>query len=82
LERLVIDQLRAKVLTDENLEKLVVMVNEELHSASSILKERIDAINAELIDVTNRLSKHYDALETGKLELDQLAPRIKQLRDR
>ena len=82
LERLVIDRLRARVLTDENLEKLVVMVNEELQSASGILKERIDAINAELIDVTNRLSKHYDALETGKLELDQLAPRIKQLRDR
>lgn len=33
LERLVIDEVRSKVLTDENLEELVTLVNEELQSA-------------------------------------------------
>lgn len=35
LERLVLDQLRSRVLTNENLERLVTMVNEELQSTSS-----------------------------------------------
>jgi len=82
LERLVVDQLRAKVLTDENLEELVTLVNEELQMASSHLRERLDIIDAELRDVRARLTKLYDALETGKLELDDLAPRIKELKTR
>ena len=82
LERLVIEQLRAKVLTDENLEELVTLVNEELQLASSHLRERLDIIDAELRDVGARLAKLYDALETGKLELDDLAPRIKELKTR
>jgi regulator of replication initiation timing len=82
LERLVIDQLRRQVLTDENLEKLVVLVNEELQSASCGLKERLGVIDAELSDIRARLSRLYDALETGKLELDHLAPRIKELKVR
>jgi len=34
----------------------------------------------ELEDVESRLHKLYNALETGKLELEDLAPRIKALR--
>ena len=82
LERLVIDQLRSRVLTDENLEELVMLVNEELRSASANLKDKLDAIDAELRDVKVRLSRLYDALETGKLTLDDLAPRIRELRSR
>jgi site-specific DNA recombinase len=82
LERLVIEQLRCKVLTDENLEELVTMVNEELQSASCGLKGQMDVIDAELRDVRARLSKLYDALETGKLDLDDLAPRIRDLKAR
>ena len=33
-------------------------------------------------EVLLRLAKLYDALETGKLSLDDLAPRIKELRTR
>jgi site-specific DNA recombinase len=82
LERLVIEQLRSKVLTEENLEKLVTMVNEELQSASYGLNDRMEVISAELEDVRSRLSKLYDALETGKLRLDDLAPRIRELKTR
>ncbi len=82
LERLVIDQVRSKVLTNENLEELVTLVNEELQSASCGLKDRLDAIDTELRDVRARLSRLYDALETGELELDDLAPRIKELKTR
>ena len=82
LERLVIEKLQSKVLTDENLEELAKLVNEELKSASSELQERLDTCDAELKDVKARLSRLYDALETGKFGLDDLAPRIKELKRR
>ena len=82
LEHLVIKQLRSKVLINENLEELVTLVNEELQSASYGLKDRMDIIDAELRDVRARLSRLYDALETGKLELDDLSPRIRELKAR
>ena len=42
----------------------------------------MDVIDAELRNVRARLSRFYDALETGKLDLDDLAPRIKELKTR
>jgi len=55
LERAVIDQLRARVLTEKNLEDLVTLVNEELQAASFGLKDKLDCVDAELQDVKARL---------------------------
>ena len=82
LEQLVIEQIKHRVLNQQWLEELVGLVNMELDSSHDILRERQDAIDAELNDVEIRLSKLYDALETNKLSIDDLAPRIKELRSR
>ena len=58
------------------------LVNEELDASHSIYRERLEVIDAELNDARTRLSRLYDALETGKLNLDDLAPRIKELKAR
>ena len=80
LEQLVIEQIKERVLNQEWLEELVGLVNRELDSSHDILRERLDAIDADLNDVGIRLSRLYDALETNKLSLNDLAPRIKELR--
>ena len=80
IEKLVIDQIKQKVLTPEYLEGLVKLVNAELDSTHGLLKNKLDDIDLELADVRNRLAKLYDVLETGKLNLDDLAPRIKELK--
>ncbi|MBI2957299.1 MAG: hypothetical protein HYY32_00500 [Chloroflexi bacterium] len=49
----------------------------KVRDAASGLRERSDAIDAETHDLKARL---YEALETGKVELDDLAPRIKELK--
>ena len=41
-----------------------------------------DICDTELRDVNTRLSRLYDVLETGKLSLDELAPRIRELKKR
>ena len=80
IEKLVIDQIKQKVLTPEYLEGLVKLVNAELDSTHGLLKNKLDDIDLELADIRNRLAKLYDVLETGKLNLDDLAPRIKELK--
>ena len=82
LERLVIGQIKDRILNDEWLEELVKLVNQELDSSYSVYHERLEVIDAELKDVRSRLDKLYDALETGKLSMDDLAPRIKELKTR
>ena len=80
IEKLVIEQIKQKILTQECLEELVKLVNEELDSKHGLLRDKLDIVDIELNDIKSRLSKFYDALKTGKLGLDDLSPRIKQLK--
>jgi hypothetical protein len=67
IEKLVIEQIKQKILTQECLEELVKLVNEELGSTHGLLRDKLDILDAELNDIKSRLSKLYDALETSKL---------------
>jgi site-specific DNA recombinase len=78
LERQVIEELRSRVLTDEHMEELVMVTNEEMRSTASGFKESLDIIDAELRDIKARLSRLYDALETGKIDLNDISSRIKE----
>ena len=79
-EILVIDRIKEHILTRENLTELVRLVNEEMDSSAMEHHQRLKTVVAEIADVERRLDKLYDALETGKVSLDDLAPRIQQLR--
>ena len=46
------------------------------------MKHRINSLDSQLVDMDSRLGHLYEALETGKLTLDDLAPRIKDLREK
>ena len=81
-ETLVIDKIKENILTEKNLTELVRLVNEEMDAAQSDYKGQLDIILAEITDVNHRLDRLYDAIETGKLTLDDLSPRIKQLKTR
>jgi site-specific DNA recombinase len=81
-EGVVIDEIKKRVLTKQNLHKLVEMVNEEMDSSTIEYKQHLETIEAEVQEVSHRLSKLFDALETDKLKLNDLAPRIQELRQR
>ncbi len=80
LEGAVIQQLKRRVLTEENLTRLVCMVNEELTQATKESGGLLEEAESRLADLTERLHKLYAALETGRLSVEDLAPRIKELR--
>jgi site-specific DNA recombinase len=81
-ENLVIDKIKEHVLTTDNLTRLVHMVNEEMDSLAIEYRQRLDNVINEIADVDRRLDRLYDALETGRIQLADLAPRIQQLRQR
>ena len=80
IEGFVVDRLKEVVLTDKNLAELVRMVNEEVRLLAGGRQERLVEIEKRLESSNQKLLRLYVALETGKLELDDLAPRIKELR--
>jgi site-specific DNA recombinase len=81
-ERAVINEIKERIITDENLKDLVRQVNEEMDVASVEYRERLGTILSELEDTNKRLTRLYDALETNRLGMDDLAPRIQELRRR
>ncbi len=81
-ENIVIDKIKEHVLTTENLTRLVHIVNEEMDSLAIDYRQHLDSVADEIADVDRRLERLYDALETGKIQLADLVPRIQQLRQR
>lgn len=58
------------------------MVNQEMDVNSSDYQEELDAVLEEMNETNRRLERLYDALETGKIPLADLAPRIHDLKER
>ena len=82
VEDFVVDKIRERILTQEIIVKLVQLVAEEVDAMAGELSGRLEAIEAELSDVGQRLERLYEALEKSDLKLEALSPRILSLRHR
>ena len=82
LEQVVIRKIKEHILTYENLKELVYLVNEEMDATAGEYRERLNVISVEIDNVNQRLERLYDAVETGSLQLSDLAPRIQRFRQR
>ena len=82
LEAFVVDRIKENILTEENLRALVDLVNEELSLYKRRATEQLDSLNREGKSVEQSLANLYTALESGKVDIDDLAPRLKELRAR
>jgi hypothetical protein len=79
IEGFIIDRIRGYVLTEENLQELVRLTNEELARASDECRNRLELLDNQIAEVDSRLSRLYDALELGSFQSGELAPRIREL---
>ena len=80
LETFVINRIKANILTKKNLEELVKLTNKELVQNKTEYKNQLDLLDRQLADLIKRRGKLYNTLETGKLDIEYLAPRIKELK--
>ena len=53
-----------------------------MDNASIEYREELKLLSKEEDSISTRLDKLYDAVETGKINLDDLTPRIRELRSR
>ncbi|MFQ5996186.1 MAG: recombinase family protein [Dehalococcoidales bacterium] len=79
VEQFVIDRVKGYILTEENLEELVKLTNEELVQTCAEGTERLKLLETQIAEVDSRLGKLYEALETGDFKGGVLAPRIQAL---
>ena len=82
LESAVVNKIKEHILTRENLERLVCLVNEEMDSLSNEYRERLETVEQNVADINRRLERLYDILETGKVKYEDLMPRILQHKNR
>lgn len=80
LEAQIVEHISEQVLTRNNLRRLTTLVNAEMNESQAAIGDELAVIGGNLQDREKRLRSLYDALETTKLSLDDLAPRIKELR--
>ncbi len=80
LDKQVIEQIRDRILTKENLKELARMVDEETDIETKSFKNELDLVSESILNINHRLDHLYEAIETGKIGLDDLAVRIRELR--
>ncbi len=81
-ETSVIKQIKERILTRESLIDLVRVVNDEMDTAMRSYMNELELISNAITDINHRLERLYDAIETGKLTLDDVVVRIRDLRQR
>ncbi len=81
IEEAVLTRIRTHILTKKNLERLVQLVNKEIRQTSILGVRQLQVAESELQDRRSRLDRLFEALETCQLGLDDLAPRIRTLRE-
>ena len=82
VESCIVDTIRGRILNDQTITELVVLVAEEIDALAGELGGQLHAVEAELADVRSRLDRLYEALETTDLTMQALSPRILRLRQR
>ena len=82
LEAFVLDRIKENILAEETLRPLVDLANEELRLYRRRAVNQLDRLNREARSVEQGLAHLYAALESGKVDIDDLAPRLKELRAR
>ena len=62
--------------------KSTQFIAEELNRNVATCETEIQTIDSAIVDAATRLIRLYDALETGEISIDLLAPRIRELKER
>ena len=81
-EKLIVDELRANVLTESNIRGLVKLLDEEMDGVAHEQRQRLETIEEELEDVKMRLGRIWQVIETTDIEMADASERIREHRDR
>ena len=81
-EKIIVDELRANILTESNIRDLVKLLDEEMDGVARDQRERLQTIEEELEDVKRRLARIWNHIETTDTEMADASDRIREHRER
>ena len=81
-EKVIVDEIRANILTESNIRDLVKLLDEEMDGVAHEQRERLETIEGELEDVKRRLGRIWNFIETSDTEMADASDRIRGHRER
>ena len=81
-EELVVGKIRSNILTESNIRDLVRLMDEEMDGVAAEQRERLENIEAELIEVRRRLDRVWHVIENSELDISDATSRIREHRER
>ena len=81
-EKLIVDEIRANVLTESNIRDLVKLLDEEMDGVTAEQRQRLETIEEELEDVKKRLGRIWQVIETTDIDMADASERIREHRER
>ena len=82
LEEFIISKIKDAILDEQHISELVALTNSELQKSIFTYQEKLANITANIAQLSERLKKLFDAIETGKLDISDSSARIKELREK
>ncbi len=79
MESFIVEVLNQRVLTERNLKELIKIISEEFLIFKKNSTRDLEHIDKQLKNIDKRSKKLYEAIETGKLSLEIIAPRLNDL---
>lgn len=80
-EAFLVTVLKERVLTEENLKKLLLMVINEFQVFKKEYEGKLKHLTSLIEERTKRRDRLFETIETAKVELADIAPRLKELND-
>ena len=81
-EKVIVDEIRANILTESNIRDLVKLPDEEMDVVAHEQRQRLETIEGELEDVKKRLGRIWNFIETSDTEMADASDRIREHRER
>ena len=81
-EKLIVEQIRDHILTESNMRDLVRMVDEEMDGIAAEQRERLETIEAELVEVRQGMDRLWRLVETTDLQTEEILPRLRHHQER
>jgi site-specific DNA recombinase len=75
----IISIIKEKIFTPENIEYLIKILNEDIDVSKNENQTKLKIIEKEISDKLVRRKKLYDSIETSILDINDIAPRLKEL---
>jgi len=81
LDSQILKYLSQKFFTHERIREIIVHVNRELTDRRNRNSTKLKTLHQELKGVKTRIRKHYEAIESGALDLGLVSERLKELKE-